>query len=162
MSEEAVPYNPESPASRQAYLDFLGVFFLIVGALSFVVSLGVVIVLITTDNPILTPAGDAPPFWEGGPLTFEAFVVAYLSFQIWSGLLFGPLAIWAGKSARAGRRLELVKGTAIISLVYFPMGTTFGILALIGLSNPELIRGFDTGPTIDPADEPVRPGGEGL
>jgi hypothetical protein len=42
------------------------------------------------------------------------------------------------------------------------MGTTFGILALIGLSNPELIRGFDAARNVDPADESIRPGGEGV
>lgn len=122
----------ETPASQRGYRHVLGSAFLLLGALHFGFSL----------LAVLLPAFPGAAGEQERLSLMASLAVSYLRFQVWSGLLLGPLTMAAGWLMRQGRHLNFQRLIAALNLILFPHGTTIGILALVGLSRRRLQNAF--------------------
>ena len=72
------------------------------------------------------------------PLHIRNAIEAFMIFQVLIGWILGPLTIWAGIRSRRAESRKLILWTAAANLLYFPIGTTIGAVALIELNREEV------------------------
>lgn len=80
--------------------------------------------------------GDAFAFQVHG------LIAVYLIFQVSTSWLVGILSLAAAWSAIRKRARAYFRVVSAINLIYFPAGTTIGVLLLLGLSRPPVARLF--------------------
>lgn len=118
--------------SRDGQRRFLAVLLGFIGLLHFLFSVLTLTLFIGEDRSLIEAGGLPLPFLSGGS-PFAGLISGYVVFQIWSGLILGPVSLVAAYALIRSRYEGFVKFVAWINLVYAPTGTTVGILLLIAL-----------------------------
>lgn len=120
----------------------MAVLYIFVAAITFVFSLLTVLALLTSDSEVLSDGGARLPFTQMESFPFRGVISWYLAIQIGGGFIYGPLAFLAGWFSLKGKARGYVLTVSWISLLNFPLGTTVGILALVGLGRPSVKQAF--------------------
>lgn len=133
MCATVLPVNRPEPRvrSRDGHRRFLAVLLGFVGLLHFIFSV-MTLVLMARDAPSLATADNPLPYFRGD-YKFAGLISGYLMFQVWIGLILGPLSLLAAYALIRARHERLVRFVAWFNLIYVPTGTTVGTLLLIAL-----------------------------
>jgi hypothetical protein len=133
MCAAPLPINRPEPRvrSRDGHRRFLAALLGFVGLLHFAFSVMTLVVMAREDSSLAT-SGSSLPYLQGD-YKFVGLISGYLMFQVWIGLILGPLSLLAAYALVRSRQEGLVRFVAWFNLIYTPTGTTVGILLLIAL-----------------------------
>lgn len=126
----------ETTRSTVGFERLIGLAFILVGALHCLLSLFMLgAAPFASDNWVATFLS---PFSAGDPAHFEVvdLIALYVSLMNWTGWIAGGFSIYAGRRMLREKGTPLLLPAALVNLVYFPMGFTLGVLALVSLRDP--------------------------
>ena len=84
-------------------------------------------------TPVALATADSPLPYFRGDYKYAGLISGYLMFQVWIGLILGPLSLLAAYALIRARHERFVRFVAWFNLIYVPTGTTVGTLLLIAL-----------------------------
>jgi hypothetical protein len=133
MCAAPLPINRPEPRvrSRDGHRRFLAALLGFVGLLHFAFSVMTLVVMAREDSSLAT-SGSSLPYLQGD-YKFVGLISGYLMFQVWIGLILGPLSLLAAYALVRSRQEGFVRFVAWFNLIYTPTGTTVGVLLLIAL-----------------------------
>jgi hypothetical protein len=133
MCAAPLPANRAEPRvrSRDGHRRFLAALLGFIGLLHFTFSVLTLLVMAREDPSLATPGNSLP--YLHGDYKFAGLIAGYLMFQVWIGLILGPLSLLAAYALVRSRWERLVRFVAWFNLIYVPTGTTVGTLLLIAL-----------------------------
>jgi hypothetical protein len=134
-----MPYLPGSSQDDE-HLKLLAIFHYVVGALSFLGTLGGVLYMFAGFfffQQLRTPSASAPPVEMGWIFTIVGGVIALICTAI------GVCLIIAGRSLTARRNRTFCMVVAGINCLNVPLGTLLGVFTFIVLLRPSVAAQFD-------------------
>lgn len=137
-----MPYSPGSTQDDE-HLKLLAIFHYVLGALSFLGTLGGVLYMFAGffffQHAVASShaAASAPPVEIGWFFAFVGGVIALLCVAI------GVCLIIAGRSLTARRNRTFCLVVAGINFLHFPLGTLLGVFTFIVLMRPSVAAQFD-------------------
>lgn len=129
----------------RAYLRVAAALLIILGAFELLFSL--ISLFLIAFSPKLTVAGEYGLIALLSPsesYLSQALAYGYVLFHIFLGWLVGLLTIHAGRECMQGRNWKFVYRMVVLSWIYFPAGTTVGLMVWRDLRREEVRRLFRT------------------
>ncbi len=93
----------------------------------------------------IQPGSPEPGEFAFGLLPGRGLIALYVVAQIGLGWILGLATMWAGFETRKAKHRRFVKSMAAANLLFVPLGTTVGAIALIGLNRPQIKAAFARG-----------------
>ncbi|MDQ8201791.1 hypothetical protein [Pelagicoccus sp. SDUM812003] len=131
--------------SSRGYLAVAGCTLIYVGAMYVLMSAFSAFVAASHENQMNPQAEGFASFgWLADVFEFSprGLVAIGLLTQVVLGWILGIFTIVAGFKALKGKSLSFVRKVSIANLFYFPIGSTIGVMALLGLKRPSVKAQF--------------------